>query len=158
MGYEEKFLELGSEIPPVAPSVPAGCNFVLYKKVGNLLTLSGYGPFWGADVPRKFSGKLGKELNTKQGYAASRLTGINLLLMARQAITTLDNVTEIVEVNGMVNCTPDFTDQPGVINGCSDLLVQIFGDAGRHTRAAVGMNSLAFNISVEIAMSLLVKT
>jgi enamine deaminase RidA (YjgF/YER057c/UK114 family) len=157
MDYEKKFLSLGDEIPPVSPSVPAGCNFVLYKRVGKLLTLSGYGPFWGADVPVEFSGKLGKELTTKQGYAASRLTCINLLLMARQAITTLDNVIEIVEVNGMVNCTPDFTEQPGVINGCSDLLVQIFGDAGRHTRAAVGMNSLAFNISVEIAISLLVK-
>lgn len=157
MSYEKKFLALGSEIPPVAPSVPAGCNFVLYKQVGNLLTLSGYGPFWGADVPPKFSGKLGKQLTTKQGYAASRLTCINLLLVVKQAIITLDDVVEMVEVNGMVNCTPDFTEQSDVINGCSDLLVQIFGDAGRHTRAAVGMSSLAFDISVEIAISLLVK-
>ncbi|MDT7827330.1 RidA family protein [Pricia sp. S334] len=95
---------------------------------------------------------------TEQGYAASRLTCINLLLMVRLAVKTLDNVVEIIEVNGMVNCTPTFTAQSDVINGCSDLLVSIFGQNGRHTRAAVGMNSLAFNISVEISISLLVKT
>ena len=157
MSYEKNFLALGSEIPPVQPSVPPGCNFVLYKQVGNLLTLSGYGPLWGANIPPEFAGKLGKDLTVKQGYDASRLTCINLLLMARQAIISLDNVLEIIDVNGMVNCTSDFTQQPDVINGCSDLLVEIFGKNGRHTRAAVGMNSLAFNISVEISMFLLVK-
>lgn len=157
MSFEKKFLSLGSEIPSDEPSVPEGCNFVLYRQTANVLTLSGYGPFWGAIMPPEFTGKLGKELTTQQGYKAARLTAINLLLIVRQAVQTLDNVVHAVEVNGMVNCTPDFTDQPNVINGCSDLLVQVFGDNGRHTRAAVGMNSLAFNISVEISMSLVVR-
>ena len=158
MTYQQKFDALGSEIPTVAPSVPPGLSFVLSRQVGNLLTLSGYGPFWGATIPPKFTGKLGKDLTVQQGYAASRLTGINLLLMVKEAIGTLNNVVEIIEVNGMVNCTPDFVNQPDVINGCSELLVQIFGDNGKHTRAAVGMNALAFNLSVEISMSLIVKT
>ena len=122
------------------------------------INVIGLWSFLGADVPPEYNGKLGQELTTKQGYAAARLTCINLLLMVRQAIKTLDNVVEIVEVNGMVNCTPTFTAQSDVINGCSDLLVTIFGQSGRHTRAAVGMNSLAFNISVEISISLVVKT
>ena len=157
MGFEKKFLALDKEIPKVGPSVPAGCNFVLYKKVGNLLTLSGYGPFWGIKIPPKYTGKLGTDLNAKQGYAAARLSCINLLLITRQAIKTLDNVVQIINVNGTVNCNPDFTNQPEVINGCSDLLTDIFGNQGKHTRTAVGVNSLAFNISVEISMSLIVK-
>jgi enamine deaminase RidA (YjgF/YER057c/UK114 family) len=156
MSYEQNFLALGSKIPTVEPSVPPGLSFVLSRQVGNLLTLSGYGPFWGANVPPEYTGKLGDNITVAQGYAASQLTGINLLLMVRQAIGTLDNVVEIVEVNGMVNCTPDFTQHPDVINGCSELMVSIFGDAGKHTRAAVGMSSLAFAICVEISMSLVV--
>lgn len=158
MSYEQNFLALGNEIPPVEPSVPAGCNFVLSRQVGNLLILSGYGPFWGATVPPEYTGKLGQSVTVQQGYAASRLTCIDLLLMARQVVQTLDNVVQIIEVNGMVNCTPDFTQQPDVINGCSDLLITIFGENGRHTRAAVGMSSLAFGICVEISMSLLIRT
>lgn len=157
MNYEQKFLELGKEIPSVEPSVPNGCNFVLYRQTGNLLILSGYGPFWGTQVPPAFTGKVGKDLTLEQAYKAARLTAINLLLITRQAIQTLNNVAEIIEINGMVNCVPEFTNQPEVINGCSDLLVSIFGENGRHTRSAVGMSSLAFNISVEISMSLLIK-
>jgi enamine deaminase RidA (YjgF/YER057c/UK114 family) len=158
MNYEEKFLALGNEIPSEEPSVPEGCNFVLYRQVSNVLMLSGYGPFIGPTVPPEFTGKLGKELTTQQGYQAARLTAINLLLIVRQSIQTLNNVVHIIEVNGMVNCTPDFADQPTVINGCSDLLVSIFGDNGKHIRSAVGMNALAFNIAVEISISLLIRT
>jgi len=157
MSYEQNFLALGNQIPP-QPSVPQGLAFVLWRKEGSLLTLSGYGPFWGPKVPSEYTGKLGNTISVQQGYNASKLTAINLLLMARQAIKTLDNVVEVVEVNGMVNCTPDFTQHPEVINGCSELLVSIFGDAGKHTRAAVGMSSLAYAICVEISMSLVVKT
>jgi enamine deaminase RidA (YjgF/YER057c/UK114 family) len=155
MTYDQIFLSLGSEIPPQAPSVPAGLNFVLYKQVGNVLHLSGYGPFWGNDVAPGFSGKLGSELTKEQGYAAARLTAINLLMIVREAIGTLDNVQEILEVTGFVNSTDAFTDQPFVINGCSDLLGFVFGDAGKHIRAAIGTNTLAFNLSVEISISLI---
>jgi len=157
MSYEENFLSLGVEIPTTEPSVPPGCNFVLSCQVGNLLILSGYGPFQGAAVPPEFIGKVGKDLTIQQAYNAARLTTINLLLIARQSVFTLDNVILVTEVNGIVNCLPDFTEQPTVINGCSDLLVMIFGDNGRHTRSAIGANSLAFGISVEVSMSLLVK-
>lgn len=158
MSYEQNFLALGNQIPPIQPSVPPGLAFVLWRKEGSLLTLSGYGPFLGPNVPSEYTGKLGNTISIQQGYNASKLTAINLLLIVRQAIKTLDNVVEVVEVNGMVNCTPNFTQHPEVINGCSELLVSIFGDAGKHTRAAVGMSFLAYAICVEISMSLVVKT
>ena len=122
-----------------------------------MLYLSGYGPFWGPDVPTEYTGKLGDTLTPLQGYNASRLTTINLLLILRQAIQSLDNVVQIVAVEGLVNCTPEFTEQPFVINGCSDLLVAIFGDKGRHTRTASGTNALAFGISVEISLTVKVR-
>jgi enamine deaminase RidA (YjgF/YER057c/UK114 family) len=167
MSYEQNFRALGSELPPKAlePTVPPGCNFVLYRQSGNLLIISGYGPFWGADLPPRFNGKLGAnipvggpgdKISDNTGYAASRLTAINLLLVVRQAIYTLDNVVQVVEVNAFVNSTPEFTDQPTVINGCSDLLVDVFGNNGRHTRSAIGAPTLAFGICVEISMSLLI--
>lgn len=157
MSYETNFLELGHEIPPVVPSVPDGYNFVLYHQVGEMLYVSGYGPFWGADIPTEYTGKIGQTLTPIQGYNAARLTGINLLLIVRQAIQSLDNVVQIVSVEGLVNCTDDFTDQPSVINGCSDLLVSIFGDHGRHTRIASGSNALAFGICVEITLTVQVR-
>ena len=106
MSFEQNFLALGNKIPTVEPSVPPGLAFVLSIQAGNLLTLSGYGPFRGATVPSEYTGKLGDTISVAQGYAASQLTGINLLLIARQAIGTLDNVVRIIEVNVMVNCTP----------------------------------------------------
>ncbi len=155
MSYEKKFLAL-KDLPPL-PAVPSGANFIEYRKTGKLLTLSGYGPLRGAVIPPEYKGKLGKELTVKQGYNAARLTAINLLLIARSAIKTLDEVDYILNVEGFVNCTDDFTDHPSVINGCSDLLIEIFGDQGKHTRSALGSNALAFDICVEINMSLLIK-
>lgn len=144
------------ELPP-EPAVPPNCNFVMYRKIGKLLILSGYGPLWGSNVPKDFQGKVLKDLTVKEGYNASKLTAMNLLLITRQAIKTLDRVDKIISVEGFVNCLPSFTDHPSVINGCSDLLVEIFGTNGHHTRSAIGSNSLAFNISVEISMTLLIK-
>jgi enamine deaminase RidA (YjgF/YER057c/UK114 family) len=157
MSYERKFLDLGHEIPPVAPSVPDGYDFVLYKQIGEILYVSGYGPFWGADIPDEYTGKVGRTLTAIQGYNAARLTAINLLLIVRQAIGSLDNVVQIISVEGLVNCSDDFTDQPSVINGCSDLLVSIFGDQGRHTRIASGANALALDLCVEIKLMLQVR-
>ncbi len=156
MNYEANFEALGSEIPSIEPSVPPDAQFVLYRQVGNLLTVSGYGPFQGAAIPPEFTGKVGEQLTVQQGYKAARLTAINLLLIVRQALGTLNRVAHVVEVTGLVNCPPDFTQQPAVINGCSDLLIQVFGENGRHVRTAAGANALAFDISIEISISLLV--
>ena len=97
-------------------------------------------------------GKLGENLTLEQGYEAARLTAINLISTLKASIGDLSKVKRIVRVTGMVNATSDFTDHPKVVNGCSDLLVEVFGDNGKHTRAAVGMNSLPLNIAVEIDM------
>ncbi|MYH07251.1 MAG: RidA family protein, partial [Rhodothermaceae bacterium] len=99
------------------------------------------------------TGKLGRDLTLLEGYAAARQTGIALLATLKREIGDLSRVTRIVKVNGMVNATPDYTEQPNVINGCSDLLVEVFGpEIGKHARAAVGMNSLPIGIAVEIEM------
>jgi len=155
MSYDKKFLAL-KDLPPL-PTVPKGANFIQYTITGKLLTLSGYGPLNGSIIPSEYQGKLGQELTVKQGYEAARLTAVNLLLITRSAIKSLDNVDHIMNVEGYVNSTDDFTDQPSVINGCSDLLVEIFGKHGQHTRSAIGTNTLAFGISVEIGMSLMIK-
>ena len=150
-------------LPPI-PAVPKGANFIQYRMTGKLLTLSGYGPLNGDIIPSEYQGKLAecqgkqeKEQTIRRGYDAARLTAINLLLITRSAIGSLDKVDYIVNVEGYVNCTDDFTDQPSVINGCSDLLVEIFGKQGQHTRSAIGTNTLAFGISVEISMTLMIK-
>lgn len=155
MSYDKKFMAI-KDLPP-SPQVPKGANYILSRKVGNLLILSGNGPLIGNKIPPEYIGKLGKELTTKQGYNASRLSCMNLLLVARSVLGTLDKVDYIVNIEGTVNCTDDFMEQPAVINGCSDLLIDIFEDAGKHTRSALGTNSLAFNIAVEISMSIAIK-
>jgi enamine deaminase RidA (YjgF/YER057c/UK114 family) len=155
MSYDKKFMAL-KDLPPM-PSVPKGANFILFRQTGKLLTLSGNGPLRGNIIPPQYKGKVGKDLTVKQGYNAARLTAMNLLLVARSAIKTLDKVDYILNVEGFVNSTDNFTDQPSVINGCSDLLVEIFGKQGHHTRSAIGVNTLAFDISVEISMSLVIK-
>jgi enamine deaminase RidA (YjgF/YER057c/UK114 family) len=155
MSYEKKFMAI-KDLPP-EPVVPPNCNFVMYHQVGKMLILSGYGPLWGSNVPKKFQGKVPKDVTVKEGYNASKLTAMNLLLITRQAIKTLDKVDKIISVEGFVNSQPSFTEHPSVINGCSDFLVEIFGINGHHTRSAIGSNSLAFGISVEISMTLLLK-
>ena len=123
-------------------------NFVAFRVSGNLLYLSGQGPRH-ADG-RLMTGKVGAEVNVEEAYAHAQLTGLNLLSVAHAALGDLGRVTQVVKLLGMVNATPDFRDHPAVINGCSDLLVGVFGEAGRHARSAVGMGSLPGNISVEI--------
>jgi enamine deaminase RidA (YjgF/YER057c/UK114 family) len=138
---KKKNINLPAAASPVANYVPA-------VRVGNLLFLSGAGP--GPNDPR---GKVGKELTLDQGYQAARATGLNLLAATRAALGSLDKVKRIVKVLGMVNSAPGFTDQPKVINGLSDLMVEVFGETiGKHARSAVGMSELPFNIPVEIEM------
>ena len=132
-----------------APTNPVA-NYVKFVRTGNLIFLSGHGP---ANADGKYTtGKLGKELSIEEGYNAAKLTGINLLSTLKAAVGDLSKVKRIVKVLGMVNSTEQFTDQPKVINGFSDLMVAIFGDKGKHARSAVGMASLPMNMAVEIEM------
>ena len=142
---ETKLKELGIEL--ITPSNPVA-NYVNTVQSGNLLYISGKGPL--KNDGEYIKGKLGYDLTIYQGYEAARVTGINLISTIKSAIGDLKNVKQIIRVNGMVNSASNFTDQPKVINGCSDLLVEVFGDRGKHTRVALGMNSLPMNIAVEI--------
>jgi enamine deaminase RidA (YjgF/YER057c/UK114 family) len=146
MGFEEKLKELGITLPAIGP--PLG-NYVHAKRVGNLLYLSGKGP---PDVNGKMPhGKLGAGMSVEEGYQHARGVGLMLIAATREALGgDLDRVTDIVKVLGMVNAAPDFEDHPKVINGCSDLFVEVFGEHGRHARSAVGMSSLPGGIPVEI--------
>jgi enamine deaminase RidA (YjgF/YER057c/UK114 family) len=117
---------------------------------GNLLFLSGKGPL--KDDGNYINGKVGDDLTIEQGYEAARLTGINQLSVLKSTLGDLRRVKRIVKVLGMVNSTSEFTDHPKVINGYSDLMVEVFGQRGKHARAAVGMGSLPSNIAVEIEM------
>jgi enamine deaminase RidA (YjgF/YER057c/UK114 family) len=149
MGAEARLKTLGIELP-TAPR-PMG-SYATVVRSGNLLFLSGHGPLKDGHVTHQ--GRVGRDLTIEQGQEAARLTGLNLLATTRDALGSLDRVRRVVKVLGMVQCTDDFTDHPKVINGFSDLMVEVFGDAGRHARAAVGMGSLPFGIAVEIEMIL----
>lgn len=140
----ETNLKKNNIILPV-PSTPVA-NYVKFVQVGNLLFLSGHGPC------ETMSGKLGEDLTVEEGYAAARSTGICLLATLKSAVGDLNRVKRIVRVFGMVNAASDFKDHSKVINGCSDLLTEVFEENGKHVRAAVGMVSLPNNIPVEIEM------
>jgi enamine deaminase RidA (YjgF/YER057c/UK114 family) len=152
MDYEEKIKQLGIVIPkapkPVAQYLPA-------KKVGRLIFCSGQGPVIDGKVTH--SGKLGTEKTIEEGYDAAKICVLNCLAAARELIGTLNQVDEIVKMTGFVNSSADFYDQPKVINGASDLLVNIFGEKGRHARCAIGTSVLPSNISVEVELILSVK-
>jgi len=149
MGAEAKLKQLGITLPPQSTPV---ANYVPSVRVGNLLFLSGHGPF--RDGKASSRGKLGKELSVEDGSKVAREVGLNLLASARTALGSLDKVKRVVKVLGMVASAEGFTDQPKVINGFSDLMVEVFGDAGRHARSAVGMAELPMGIPVEIEMIL----
>lgn len=131
------------------PSAPVA-NYINAVQTGNLVFLAGKGPKQADGT--NITGKLGQDLDVKQGYYAAREVGINQLSALKAAIGDLNRVKKIVKVKGMVNATPDFTDHSKVINGYSDLMVAVFGERGKHARAAVGMASLPNNIAVEIEM------
>ena len=135
-------LDLGTVSSPVA-------NYVNAVRTGNLLFLSGKGPRNGADGKRA-KGKVGREYTVEQAYQHARTVGIDLLAVMRAELGSLDKVRRVVKVLGMVNALPEFEDQPKVINGCSDLFVDVFGERGKHARSAVGMGSLPMGIPVEI--------
>jgi enamine deaminase RidA (YjgF/YER057c/UK114 family) len=140
MSIDKRLEELGITLPPVP--APAG-NYVHAVRTGNLLFLAGKGP-------GKVSGKVGADFSTEEGYEHARTVGLTLIAVMRAELGSLERVTRIVKVLGMVNGTPDFAEQPKVINGCSDLFVEVFGERGKHARSAVGMGSLPSQIPVEI--------
>src|SRR5579859_3117182 len=144
---ERNLAKMGLTLPP-APTAVA--NYVGAVVVGKLVFVSGHGPVQNGELI--YRGKLGREFTTAQGQEAARLVMLNCLATLKAAIGSLDRVRRVVKLLGMVNGTPEFTEQPQVINGASDLLVAVFGDRGRHARSAVGMGSLPFNIAVEIEM------
>jgi enamine deaminase RidA (YjgF/YER057c/UK114 family) len=145
MSAERRLKELGIELGKVSAPV---ANYVNAVRTGNLLFLAGKGPRPQDGV--RPSGKVGREYTVEQAYQHARTVGIDLLAVMRSELGSLDRVKRVVKLLGMVNGTPEFTDHPRVINGCSDLFVEVFGDAGRHARSAVGMGSLPMAIPVEI--------
>lgn len=151
MGAEAQLKAKNLTLPTVA--TPIG-NYVTAVRTGNLLFLAGHGPVRTPGTPSP-TGKVGKDLTVEQGYAVAREVGLNLLATTRQHLGSLDKVKRVVKVLGMVNCTESFGEQPKVINGFSDLMVEVFGEAiGKHARSAVGMAALPNGIPVEIEMIL----
>ena len=152
MSAERRLTELGLELPP-APK-PIG-NYVPWRIGGGLLFLSGVGPR--RPDGTSITGLLGADMTVPQGYDAARLCGLNLLTNIRAALGSLDRVDTILKVLGMVRAVPEFGDHPEVINGCTDLFVEVFGEAGRPARSAVGMGSLPRGIAVEIEAVVLLR-
>jgi len=147
MSAEAKLKHLGIELPE--PMNPAG-SYVPAVRTGNLLYLSGAGPL---DAEGHLTrAKLGENLSIEEGQAAARLVALQLLATIRRELGTLDRVKQVVKLLCMVNATPDFADPPKVANGASDLLVEIFGEAGKHARSAVGMATLPMGMAVEVEM------
>jgi enamine deaminase RidA (YjgF/YER057c/UK114 family) len=145
---DENLQRLGLTLPPTSTPI---ANYVKWVRTGNLLYTSGHGPTDANGVTTK--GKLGADLTIEQGYAAARLTGLQLLATLRQALGgDLTKVKRIVKVLGLVNCTDGFGDQPKVMNGFSDLMVAVFGEKGKHARSAVGTNALPNGMCIEIEM------
>src|SRR6516165_2715036 len=141
---EARLRELG-----ILPKVPAPvANYVPAARLGNVIFLAGTGPL--KPDGKLATGKVGIDVTLDEANQHARLVGLVLLAVMRQELGSLDKVVRIGRVFGMVNAAPNFVDHPKVINGCSDLFVQVFGDRGRHARCAVGMGSLPFNITVEI--------
>lgn len=142
----QRLIELGITLPPVF--APAG-NYVGCVVDGDLVYVSGHGPVNGSDM---LVGKVGGDLTVEDGQRAARMTALSILATLQAELGDLDRIERILTVFGMVNVAPGFTNTPAVINGCSDVLVEIFGDAGRHARSAVGMAALPFDIAVEVEL------
>jgi len=152
MSAEAKLKELGLELP--ATPVPIA-SYVSWRRAGQLLYLSGQGP---RDDAGKISiGRLGRDCSVERGYADARRVGLQLLGTIRSAIGSLDHVEAVIKLLGMVNAEPDFGDQPKVINGCSEVLIEVLGERGKHARSAVGMGSLPNGMTVEVEAIILIK-
>lgn len=142
----DRLTSLGIELPPVFPPVGSYVGCVVD---GDLVHVGGHGPVSGSTV---MHGKVGSDLTLEQGREAARMTGLSILATLNAELGDLDRIERIIKVFGMVNVAPGFNQTPAVIDGCSDLLIEVFGDAGRHTRSAVGLAALPFDIPVEIEL------
>ncbi len=145
MSAEQRLKKLGIDLGTVSAPV---ANYVNAVRTGNLLYLAGKGPR--PVEGKRPKGKVGREYTAEQAYQHARSVGMDLLAVMRQELGSLDRVKRVVKVLGMVNAVPEFEDHPKVINGCSDLFVEVLGEAGKHARSAVGMGSLPMGIPVEI--------
>ena len=152
MTPEQRLEQLGIVLPPVPVPV---ANYVPFRFAGSLLYLSGQGPKKPDGTYRQ--GRLGKDISIEDAYQEARLTGLQLLATAKAALGELSRIEATIKLLGMVNAEPDFADHPKVINGCSDLFVEVLGEVGRHARSAVGMGSLPNRMAVEIEAIFLVK-
>jgi len=144
---EAKLKELGFELPE-APKPQA--NYIMAKRVGELVFVSGQVPIQKGQLI--YQGRVGAERTLNEGREAARLCALNALAAVKSVVGSLEMIEEIVQLRGFVNCAPEFTQQPEVINGASELLVKLFGERGRHARAAVGTSSLPRNVTVELEM------
>jgi enamine deaminase RidA (YjgF/YER057c/UK114 family) len=143
---EAKLKELGIELPAATAPI---ANYVPFTRSGNLVVVSGQVSV--RNGKPEFVGKLGREISVAEGQQAARLCALNILAHLRTACDgDLDRVERVLRLGGFVNCTPDFTEMPQVVNGASDLMVAVFGDAGKHARAAVGVSSLPLGVSAEV--------
>ncbi|MCL4302866.1 MAG: RidA family protein [Anaerolineae bacterium] len=150
MSFEAKLREMGYTLEPV--ELNAG-RLMHARRTGNLIYTSGQVSNWGG---KAIKGKVGREVSVEEGYEAARLSTLSALAAIKTLAGSLDNVVQVVKVLGMVNVAPDFDDTPAVIHGCSDLLIEVFGEAGRHARSAVGM-TIPHNWAVEIEIIVEVK-
>jgi enamine deaminase RidA (YjgF/YER057c/UK114 family) len=145
MSIEQRMKDLGIELPAVTPPVATYVNAV---RTGNLLFLSGKIPVT-ADG-QMLKGKVGADVSTEEAARHARLVGLHLIAVMRHELGSLDKVRRVVKLLGMVNAVPEYGEQPKVINGCSDLMVEVFEDKGRHARSAIGVGSLPLGVTVEI--------
>ena len=143
---ENRITEHQIELPQATSAV---ANYVPFVLSGNTLCISGQITVWNGEI--RYQGKLGENISVDEGYQAARICGLNLVAQLKSACGgDLDRVTRVIKLGGFVNCSPDFIDHPEVINGASDLMVDVFGEAGRHARFAVGVSSLPLGVAVEI--------
>lgn len=147
MSIEKKLEELNIQIPNIPKPI---ASYVPYVRTKNYVYISGQGP--SVDGEEKYTGKVGKDITIEEGYEAAKICALNALAILKEAACGLDNVERMVSLQGYVNSGDDFYDQPAVIDGASELLIQIFGPKGEHARCAVSTNSLPMNISVEIQL------
>jgi len=145
----DRLAELGLELPePFAPPPGVEFKFDLVQVSGNLAYVSGHLPTDGAEVLAQ--GKVGAEVSVEEGYAAARLTGLAILASLKRELGDLDRVSRWVKALGLVNCAPGFSKTPAVVNGFSELILELWGEAGRHARSAIGAAELPFDVPVEV--------
>lgn len=148
MHPKEKLKELGLSLPGLPAPI---ASYISFRRVGNVLYLSGAGPTENGEI--KFQGKVGKDISLEEAYEAASLCCLNHLAQIEAAIGDLDKVHQIIKLEGYVNCAPGFNDPPAVINGASNLLIEVFGERGRHSRAAMGISELWNDIPVETILT-----